>query len=92
MKNKLIRISTKVAVCCLCGAVLTPIFVGYACQNASCPDYLLEKHEHMPESQSYVNNFSIPTITLSGTAASGVSGAYEPINFIKWYNGGDKNG
>jgi len=74
MDNNIRQISRNFVICCLCGAILTPTFAGFVCQNQICPDYLFEKHSHIPEQKgthsSYfeqVNTSIGSATTLSGT-------------------------
>jgi len=78
-------LTRKVIACSLCEAILVVSANGLICQNMNCPDYLLEKHEHTPEQYVNSDNLRFQSVTLSGTAASGATGAYGPINFVKWY-------
>lgn len=92
MKNNFGEISKKPVIYCLCGAIMIPIFTGWMCPNLECPDYMLEENEHLPERQENGDNYKIQTVSFSGTAASGATGAYGPVDFIKWpKEGGDLN-
>jgi len=84
MKDNFREISKKVVIYCLCGAILTPTLTGFVCQNPTCPDYLLEKNEHIPERRgtnlTYLGQIdrSIGTIASSATIYHGL------INFVDW--------
>lgn len=78
-----LNITRKVIACSLCGAMLFVSANGLICQNMNCPDYLLEKHEHTPEQKIGPDSPVIQQTTTSGTALSGATGAYGPINFTK---------
>ena len=63
-------LARKVIACSLCGAILVVSANGLVCQNMNCPEYLFEKHEHIPEKYQGAYNLSDKTISVSGTAAS----------------------
>jgi hypothetical protein len=73
-----------------CGILTVTTFSGFICVNPKCPEYTCEKHEHTPEHYVNSDNLRFQSVTLSGTAASGATGAYGPINFTNL--GGDGDG
>lgn len=74
----------KTTTCGLCGVILAVTATGFICHNPGWPDYMFEKHEHLPERSQNFDNFRIQNVTISGTAASGVSGTYGSTNFVEW--------
>lgn len=72
-----------VTICSLCGAILVATMNSLVCQNPKCPDYLLEKHEHVSEKYAVFDDSRMQTVSTSGTAASAATGSYGPVNFTK---------
>lgn len=78
MKPK--NIPIKVAVCVLCGEILSFSIYGLVCGKKNCPDYLLEKHDDLSENEYFPDQFQNQNITASGISGSSVS--------LYHYNGG----
>lgn len=68
---------TKATAYFLCGVILIPTFTGFVCKNPSCPDYMLEKHEHIPEKGDTGVSGTLNQGSLIGTASLSASGITE---------------
>jgi hypothetical protein len=70
------NITKKAVICGLCGLIMTTTLSCFVCTNPQCPEYMCEKHDHIPEkgdigvlSYSFGSDASVGTISPSASAA-----------------------
>jgi hypothetical protein len=92
MKSNFGEAKKRIAIYCFCGAIMAPTLTSFVCLNRACPDYLLEKHEHLPEQKQGVHNHFENITYVSSVAASGVSTSTTTTLPMEYYMGTNNKG
>jgi hypothetical protein len=67
MKNNPKSAITNITVCGLCGLIMTTTISGFICANPQCPEYMCERHDHLPEKGDTGASYYFDSNTSIGT-------------------------
>jgi hypothetical protein len=71
------EIAKKTVFCSLCGLIMTTTLSGLVCVNPQCPEYMCEKHEHIPEKGDTGVSYTFSSNTSIGTPSPSASDVEE---------------